>query len=75
MAVTILNVYYGALDGLQIMRMKDVKDVKEMARWNRNWVRDEVIVGSDHRTRRIAHQFIGGSPDCLDFYGQVFGSM
>lgn len=61
LALVLVNIYHGAVDRLETGWTEDVKELKEMARWNRNCAADKVIVGSDWQVRCAAHDALQAS--------------
>lgn len=51
MEMILLNIYHGAVDDLHTGWQEDVDELKEMARWNVMCKSDDIIVGSDWRSR------------------------
>lgn len=47
----LLNIYHGAVDGLQTGWSADVDELREMAHWNFHYDTREVVVGSNWRMR------------------------
>lgn len=51
MRLILLNIFHGAVDDLHTGWTEDVDELKEMARWNFTCEGDEIIVGSDWKSR------------------------
>lgn len=51
MMLILLNIFHGAVDDLHTGWKEDVEELKEMAKWNLVCANENVIVGSDWRSR------------------------
>ncbi|CDF41344.1 unnamed protein product [Chondrus crispus] len=66
MRLLLLNIFHGAVDGLQTGWQEDVEELKDLAKWNILLETSSIIVGSDWKLRvanlrrRQCYQIIGG---------------